>query len=162
MLTIMVQMQSLFQRILQIKKTVQKVTHKELKSKYQQDQQLKGEKARQDKSLIARLLAEQKRDILQERRERTLDAKKKREQSQKRIEEFKEKQREANRLERLKSAEANRQIIDFSTKLEILEHVHLPYDLKSNTLTSTQKLDGIRQMITKTKMKRDNQTLSES
>lgn len=39
----------------------------------------------------------------------------------KRVEEYKEKVREQNRSERLKSAEANRQIVNFCTKLEILE-----------------------------------------
>jgi len=50
---------------------VGKVTHYEHKAKFIQQQQDKGLKSRNDKLLLQKILSEQNRDILKEKREKT-------------------------------------------------------------------------------------------
>lgn len=67
-------------------------------------------------------------------------------------------QRQMNREERLHTAETNKQLIDTSAKLEILEQANVSFDMRSSIKMSrqTQKLLDVQTMINETKITRIN------
>lgn len=103
------------------------------------------------------MLSEGKRDILLEKRIKVQEIKLKRELSAKRVEEHKKMTREVNRAERIKQAESNKQILNFCTKIAILEKAKLNFDPEMvKSIDKSQRLVGIQKMIVDTKNNRQN------
>jgi hypothetical protein len=65
-------------------------------------------------------------------------------------------QRSINREERLRTAEVNKQLVDSTTKFEILEQANVHFEMKNSLRVSklTQKLVDIQTMINETKLSR--------